>query len=98
MEYTSTKEGSTLTVVIKGRLDTNSSHEMSQFIKENIGGITELIFDLKEMQYFSSTGLRVLIEAQKIMDTQGSMKLKNVNSDAMAILYTTGLSGVFTVE
>ena len=98
MEYTSTKEGSTLTVAIKGRLDTNSSHEMSQFIKENIGGITELIFDLKEMQYFSSTGLRVLIEAQKIMDTQGSMKLKNVNSDAMAILDTTGLSGVFTVE
>ncbi len=67
------KEGNKLTVFLKGEINVATSKEFDDFINDNLEGVTELEFDLKEVDFVSSAGLRVFLNAQKIMDKQGSM-------------------------
>ena len=92
------KNGNVLTINPFGRLDTSTSPELQAVVSENIDGVTDLTFDLKQLDYLSSAGLRVLMSTQKIMNKQGEMRLINVNEDVMDIFDMTGLTDVFDIE
>ena len=98
MEIKSVKDGSRLTVSPEGRIDTVTAPDFSAFLKENIDGVTELVFDMKKLKYLSSAGLRELMNTQKIMLKQGKMKFVNVNEVIMDIFDMTGLTDVFDIE
>ena len=90
--------GTTLTVEVEGRLDTMTAPELERVLKDSIQGITELIFDFDALAYVSSAGLRVLLSAQKIMNKQGSMVIRNVCEMVMEVFEVTGFSDILTVE
>ena len=92
------KKGNSLTVALAGRLDTTTAPELEKELKASLDGVSELTLDLKELEYISSAGLRVLLAAQKIMNRQGGMKVKNVNETIMEILEVTGFSDILTIE
>ena len=92
------KNGNVLTISPFGRLDTSTSPELQVVVTDNIDGVTDLTFDLKQLDYLSSAGLRVLMSTQKIMNKQGEMRLINVNEDVMDIFDMTGLTDVFDIE
>ena len=98
MDITSHRENAKLTVFVSGRMDTMTAPELEKFISENTEGISELILDLKDMPYTSSSGLRVILKAQKLMNVQGSMKVVNVQSDVMEIFDMTGFSDILMIE
>ena len=83
---------------LEGRLDTTTAPELEKELKESLVGVSELALDFAGLEYISSAGLRVLLEAQKIMNKQGSMKLKNVNETIMEIFEVTGFSDILTIE
>ncbi|WP_185752104.1 STAS domain-containing protein [Eubacterium sp. AB3007] len=93
-----TQKDSTLTLALEGRLDTVTSPELDEVVKEALDGVTELVFDFTELQYISSAGLRVLLSAQKKMAKQGSMKILHVNETIMEIFEVTGFSEILTIE
>ena len=82
----------------EGRLDTVTAPEMENAIKEILPGLTSLTIDLEKLDYISSAGLRVLLSAQKAMNSQGEMKLLNVNETIMEIFEVTGFSEILTIE
>jgi anti-sigma B factor antagonist len=90
--------GTTLTVEVEGRLDTMTAPELERVLKDSLQGITELIFDFDALAYVSSAGLRVLLSAQKIMNKQGSMVIRNVCEMVMEVFEVTGFSDILTVE
>ena len=92
------KNGSALTVTLDGRLDTSTAPALEKTLKESFDGVSELTLDFAGLEYISSAGLRVLLSAQKTMNKQGSMKLKNVNETIMEIFEVTGFSDILTVE
>jgi len=98
MQITNERNANSLTVFISGRVDTATAPELERFIEDNTEGVTELILDLKDMDYTSSAGLRVFLKAQKLMNVQGSMRVKNVQSDVMEIFEITGFSDILTIE
>ena len=98
MEINITKNGTALTVCPVGRLETVTAPQLQAVIDENISGVTELTFDLEQLRYLSSAGLRVLMSAQKVMNKQGEMRLINVNEDVIEILDMVGLTDVFNIE
>jgi anti-sigma B factor antagonist len=98
MEINVNKNGTALTIAPVGRIDTVTSPELQAVVDENIDGVTDLTFDLKQLKYLSSAGLRVLMGAQKIMNKQGDMRLCNVNEDVLDIFDMTGLTDVFEIE
>lgn len=91
-------EGSNLTISLEGRLDTSSAPEFEEVLNNNIEGINKLIIDMKNLAYISSAGLRVLLSAQKIMNKQGSMVIKNVCNDINEVFEVTGFCDLLTIE
>ncbi len=98
MTITKDKKDNALTVSLEGRLDTLTAPELEEALKESLGGIAFLTFDLAELEYVSSAGLRVLLSAQKIMNAQGKMILRNVSETVMEIFEVTGFSDILTIE
>ena len=92
------RNASELTVVLYGRLDTNTAPELEAVLKTALEGVEELTFDLEKQDYISSAGLRVLLAAQKTMNRQGSMKVKNANEIIMEIFEVTGFADILTIE
>ncbi len=91
-------DGSKLSLALDGRLDTTTAPELEKELTESVGGITELAFDLKALDYISSAGLRVLLAAQKRMNKQGSMVIRNASEDIMDIFEVTGFVDILTIE
>lgn len=90
--------GTTLTMQVEGRLDTMTAPELEKALKESLDGMTELVLDFANLEYVSSAGLRVLLSAQKIMNKQGSMVIRNVCETVMEVFEVTGFSDILTVE
>ena len=88
----------TMTLGIVGRLDTQTAPQLEKVISDELEGITKLIFDLKDMEYISSAGLRVLLTAQKKMKKQGEMELCNVGELAMEVFEVTGFAGILNIR
>ena len=91
-------DGTKLEIALEGRLDTMTAPQLEEEVKNNIEGIKELIFDLKNLAYVSSAGLRVLLSAQKTMNKQGSMTIKNANEEVMEIFEVTGFIDILNIE
>ncbi|MBR2739749.1 MAG: STAS domain-containing protein [Oscillospiraceae bacterium] len=83
---------------LEGRLDSTTSPELEKEIMDVIGDLNELVLDLKDLEYTSSAGMRVLLSAQRIMNSQGSMKVINVRSEIMDIFEITGFNQILTIE
>ncbi len=97
MTVKSIKNGNSITLSVKGRVDTTTAPELEQAVK-NCEGISELIIDMNELEYISSAGLRVILYANKMMNENGSMKLINVSAPIMEILDITGFTDIITIE
>ncbi len=90
--------GTNLAVSLEGRLDTSTAPQLEKFINENTEGITELVFDFKELEYVSSAGLRVILSTQKRMNKQGDMIIQNVNDTIMEVFEMTGFADILKIE
>ena len=97
MEVLKNKQDSNLVVELVGRLDTTTAPQLEAELSD-LAGVTELTFDFAKLEYISSAGLRVLLGAQKKMNAQGSMKVKNVCDDIMEVFEITGFSDILTIE
>ncbi len=98
MEIKKQAEGDKLTLTLNGRLDTMTSPELEEVLKESLDGVKDLAFDFTELEYLSSAGLRVLLGAQKTMSEIGKMTIRHVNEPVMEVLEVTGFTNVFSIE
>lgn len=87
-----------LVVALDGRLDTTTSPNLEEELKATLPSVEDLVFDLTKLEYISSAGLRVLLSAQKTMNKQGSMVVKNVSEEVKEIFEVTGFSDILTIE
>ena len=90
-------ENNVLVLALEGRLDTVTAPELEREIND-LSGVRDLVIDMKNLEYISSAGLRVILKAQKTMNTQGSMKLINVGESIMEVFEITGFSDILTIE
>ena len=98
MKMTKNIKGTVLSIALEGRLDTGTAPELEAALNGALSGITELTLDMGGLEYISSAGLRVVLQAQKDMNTKGSMKLINVSDDIMEIFDITGFIDILTIE
>ena len=98
MNIYKTTNNPTLCIALEGRLDTTTAPQLETELKQSIGENTELILDFEKLEYLSSAGLRVLLAAQKVMDRQGRMIVRNVNEVIAEVFDITGFSDILTIE
>ena len=86
------------TLIVSGRLDTQTAPELEKELDAVLPGLQDLTFDMTSLEYVSSAGLRVILKAQKAMNAQGSMKLTGVNDSIMEVFDITGFLDILTIE
>ena len=91
-------EGTTLTIKLSGRLDASNAQELTNELNTAIKDVKELIFDFTNLKYIASAGLRVLLTAQKRMNKQGKMKIRNVEDSVMEVFEMTGFADLMDIE
>ena len=97
MEIIKNAQGSNLELALVGRLDTTTAPQLEAEFKTSIDGVTDLTLDFEKLEYISSAGLRVLLAAQKVMNRQGEMTIKNVCEDIMEVFEITGFSDILHI-
>nr|MBQ8251750.1 STAS domain-containing protein [Lachnospiraceae bacterium] len=93
-------EGNKKWIELDGRLDTTAAPQLSEVIEKELQEtVKELVIDMEKCGYVASSGLRVILQAQKnINRVQGSMVVKNVNETVMEVFEMTGFSDILTIE
>lgn len=92
------KENGINVMKIEGRLDTTTAPELEKAINNEGEALKNLVLDFKGVDYISSAGLRVLLTAQKKMNTQGQMELNNVSESVMDIFEMTGFADILVIK
>ena len=99
MTVSKEKQGNALTVTIAGILDAKTTPMLSEALEGELEDITELYFDMKNLEYTSSIGLRVLLSAyQTIDDKDGRMVLRHVNNELKELFDDTGFTNFLEFE
>lgn len=98
MNTTKSLENGILTVLLDGKLDTNTTPQVQSEIEADVESADSLVIDMKDLKYISSAGLRLLLSLHKKMMAKGGMTIKNVNDTNMEILEFTGFSDILNIE
>ena len=86
------------TIVLSGRLDTVTAPQLEAELEKILSDSDALVLDMANLEYISSAGLRVILKAQKAMNTKGTMKLIHVGESIMEVFDITGCSDVLNRE
>ena len=97
MEIIKNLDNDSLTIELKGRLDTTTAPDLENEL--TLDGVNNLVLNFKELDYVSSAGLRVLLGAQKKMNSVGgTMIIKDVKPEIMEVFEMTGFDSILTIE
>lgn len=97
MQIDQERQEDKLTLKIRGRLENTTAPELQKVLE--LEGITELGMDLKELEYLSSAGLRVLLAAAKKMKAKkGTITVYHANEDVMEVFEITGFKEILDIR
>lgn len=100
METTIQENGNQIIALFKGRLDTAAAIPTAEAVKplqeaEN----KEIILDCTELEYISSSGLRIFLSVRKDAATHGSKVIvRNINADIRQVFVMTGFISLFEIQ
>lgn len=72
MNFERTEENGSIILAIDGMIDANTASETDMMIQSCIKQTDDLTLDLKGVEYISSAGLRVILNAENAMEEKGS--------------------------
>ena len=86
-----------LTIFLKGKVNSSNSDETEEAIDAILGStqFKSIVFDLGELEYISSAGLRILL---RIKQEHEDTKLVNVSDAVYEIFDMVGFTGFLTIE
>ncbi|CCO23381.1 STAS domain-containing protein [Maridesulfovibrio hydrothermalis] len=99
MEVSTKKINNTLIIGIKGRLDALTSTDLEEHLCKLINeGETRIVFDLGELEYISSAGLRaILFSAKRIKAVDGSIAFANITGMISEVFEISGFGTMFEI-
>lgn len=99
MEYEINDNGEIVEINVKGRLDTATAPILEEALKEKLNEMTgRLVFNIPELTYVSSAGLRTFLALSKLTADRGGVSLRNVSDDIMEIFEMTGFDAILNFE
>lgn len=98
MNINSYVENNALIIQITGCIDGNTAPAAQEKILSLVAGGTNVVLDLKECNYISSAGLRILLMVAKSISSQnGKLVFAGLLDDVKEVMDITGFGNFFTV-
>ena len=91
-------EGKTAIVAPGEKIDFVTAPEFEKVIEEHTEKADDIVIDMKDVDYISSAGLRVILYADNIMSEKGGLKLRNVCGNVKEVLDISGFSKIVNIE
>lgn len=91
-------ENGVYTLAIGGRIDTLTSPELQQTFNEIEPKADKVIFDMRDVEYISSAGMRVIVAAHRAMSAKGGLVLRAMTNNVSTIINLTGFNKILTIE
>ena len=84
---------------VAGRVDSATAPELETSLRQLIDGSkTNIVLDLKEVDYMSSAGLRAMVSTLKaVKSANGDLRLASPSPRVEEVLRLAGLTSIFTV-
>lgn len=100
LEIRTTIDGTEATLVLTGKLTAMTAPELEQTLSDRIpAAVTHVTFDMDDLEYIASAGLRVLVGTEKTMQGRGGhITLSKPNDEVYEVLEMTGLAELFDIE
>ena len=100
MELTHEKKGEILMITIKGRLDSATANEADNTIKNLMeGDFRRVLFNLNDLEYLSSGGLRVILGVAKdLKRKEGKFVLCSLHEFVKEIFEVSGFDSLIPIE
>lgn len=99
MNINVSKNDGSLLLALSGRLDTTTAPQLEAELERSLPDVELLTLDFSKLEYISSAGLRVLLSAQKRMNSRkGKLIVRGVCADIMEIFDITGFVDILTIE
>ena len=93
------EHGKEMVIHFKGRLDTVSSLDVSKKLEKEEIKEELVIFDMKELEYISSAGLRALVALKKNLSSQNKqLEVHNLNPVCQEVFRVTGFNNILTIK
>lgn len=99
MEIIEGKRGDITILELRGRLDASTSNRLEEKLLALIdSGKKQLIIDFTNVDYISSSGLRVLvIAAKKLKNVEGKIALSSMKDFIKSVFDIAGFSSIFPI-
>jgi anti-sigma B factor antagonist len=99
MEIIESKSGNFTIVELNGRLDTTNYSQVEKKLLEMVEkGENKILVDFKNLEYISSSGLRVLLMIlKKVTSLKGAFPLCSLNDNIKQIFDISGFTNIFTI-
>jgi anti-sigma B factor antagonist len=83
-----------------GRLDTAAAVQTAEDVKPLLEAEQkEIVLDCTELEYISSSGLRIFLSIRKEAATHGSKVIvRNINADIRQVFMMTGFVSLFEIQ
>ena len=83
-------------ILMSGRLDASQAEKARDVLR---GVEVSCVVDFTDLEYISSLGLGVLLEAQKrLMDAGAGLRLRNLSEHLQEVFHLAGFDIVFDIE
>jgi anti-sigma B factor antagonist len=94
------KEQGAVIIDVKGRVDSVAAPEFEKRLDELINqGETRIIFNLSELDYISSAGLRcILVMVKNLEDQKGKIVLAAAKPSVVKVLEISGIAAVIPIS
>ena len=86
------------TLELTGKLNAENAPQLETVIDSIIDNAKSLVIDMKNLEYISSAGLRVLLTAHKALSKKEGLKLINVPKTVMKVFEITGFTDFLSME
>ncbi len=97
-DFNVTENAGEVDVVLKGRLDATVAPQLHEEMAKMQGSdIKKVTFDVKELEYIASAGLRVIIFTKQKLGADTQIFMKDVNDDVKQVIEMTGCDNFVTI-
>lgn len=98
MDVVEQQIGGVTVIVLKGRMDSNTSGGLEPVLFERAKSCDAMVVDLKHVQYVSSAGLRVLLKTAKTSRAaENRLALAGLSPQVLEVFEISGFTAIFQI-
>jgi anti-anti-sigma factor len=91
-------EGETIRLVVEGSVNSQTAESFEKALLPLVKEGKVVVVDFEKVDYLSSAGLRVLLEASNTVEKPENLKLVHVSKEVKDVFDMTGFSDLLTIE